>query len=223
MKKTASIILGLMIFINFAVGANAATFNGADLFTVDLPEDFQQTGESDGEYLFENEEGDTFSVSYEENDGEDVFCPENMSKKDIEKYTNDISAGAKEVMESYADGFDMEFTRQEKVKHQSGKNALVCQMKTTASKDGKTEVFYQTMYEFGGAKYKYTFTYTTSEDKNSDEFNKVFESINIVEDETPSKLDNLPGYAVMGVIALLVVIGIVRFIRTPEKRKQGKI
>ena len=66
-------------------------------------------------------------------------------------------------------------------------------------------------------------TYTTSEDKNSDGFNKVFESINIVEDETPSKLDNLPGYAVMGVIALLIVIGIVRFIRTPEKRKQGKI
>lgn len=223
MKKTASIILSLIIFIAFAVSTNAALFNGADLFTVDLPEDFQQTGESDGEYLFENEEGDTFSVSYEENDGEDVFCPENMSKKDIEKYTNDISAGAKEVMESYADGFDIEFTRQEKVKHQSGKTALVCQIKTTASKDGKSEVYHQTMYEFGGAKYKYTFTYTTSDDKNSDEFNKVFESINVVEDETPSKLDNLPGYALMGVVALLVVIGIVRFIRTPEKRKQGKI
>lgn len=223
MKKTASIILSLIIFIAFAVSTNAALFNGADLFTVDLPEDFQQTGESDGEYLFENEEGDTFSVSYEENDGEDVFCPENMSKKDIEKYTNDISAGAKEVMESYADGFDMEFTRQEKVKHQSGKTALVCQIKTTVTGDGKSEVYYQTMYEFGGAKYKYTFTYTTLDDKNSDEFNKVFESINVVEDETPSKLDNLPGYALMGVVALLVVIGIVRFIRTPEKRKQGKI
>lgn len=223
MKKTASIILGLTIFITFAVSANAALFNGADLFTVDLPEEFAATSETDGGFTFENGDGDTFSVSYEENAGEDIFCPENMSKKDIEKYTGDISAGAKEVMENYADGFDMEFTRQEKVKHQSGKTALVCQMKTTVSRNGKSEVYYQTMYEFGGADYKYTFTYTAAEEKNNDEFNKVFESINIVEDETPSKLDNLPGYAVMGVVALLVVIGIVRFIRTPEKRRQGKI
>lgn len=223
MKKTASIILSLIIFIAFAVSTNAALFNGADLFTVDLPEEFVATSETDGGFTFENGDGDTFSVSYEENAGEDIFCPENMSKKDIEKYTNDISAGAKEVMESYADGFDMEFTRQEKVKHQSGKTALVCQMKTTASRDGKSEVYYQTMYEFGGADYKYTFTYTTTEEKNNGEFNKVFESINIVEDETPSKLDDLSTYAVAGVIGLLIVMGIVRFIRTPEKRKQGKI
>ncbi|MGN1316833.1 MAG: hypothetical protein ACI4VW_07190 [Acutalibacteraceae bacterium] len=223
MKKTASIFLSLIVLIAFAVSTNAALFNGDDLFTVDLPEDFEATGESDGGYTFENEDGDTFSVSYAENDSEDIFCPENMSKKDIEKYTSDISAGAKEVMENYADGFDMEFTRQEKVKHQSGKTALVCEMETTVTRDGKTEVFYQTMYEFGGEDYKYTFTYTTAEEKNNDEFNKVFESINIVEDETPSKLDNLPGYALMVAVALLIVIGIVRFIRTPEKRKQGKI
>ena len=71
--------------------------------------------------------------------------------------------------------------------------------------------------------YKYTFTYTTSDEDKKDRFNEVFASINIFEAETESNFDKLVGYAVAGGLALLVVIGIIRFIRTPEKRAQGKL
>ena len=71
--------------------------------------------------------------------------------------------------------------------------------------------------------YKYTFTYTTDDEKKKDNFNNVFETINIFEAETESNLDKITGYAVAGGLALLLVIGIIRFIRTPEKREKGKL
>ena len=224
MKKAVSLIFILIMFFSFAVSASAEVFNGADLFTVDLPEGFEQTGANISDFNFTNENGDTFTVSYNDNTSEDyIFCPANMSKKNIEEYTNALSTESADVMKDYADSFDLKFLYAEKIKHSNGKIALVCQTKTTITQNKKDNIYYQTLYEFGGVDYKYTFTYTTDDEEKKDSFNEVFESINIFEAETESNIDKLTGYAVAGGLALLIVMGIIRFIRTPEKRAKGKL
>ncbi len=224
MKKAVSLIFTLLMLFSLAVSVNAEEFNGADLFTVDLPDGFEQTGADISDFNFINENGDTFTVSYSDNTSEDyIFCPANMSKKDIEEYTNTLSTESANVMKDYADSFELKFLCAEKIKHPNGKKALFCQTKTTITQNKKDNIYYQTLYEFGGVDYKYTFTYTTTDEKKKDSFKEAFESINIFEGETESNLDKLTGYAVAGGLALLVVIGIIRFIRTPEKRAQGKL
>lgn len=224
MKKAVSLIFILIMLFSFAVSASAEVFNGADLFTVDLPEGFERMGANISDFNFTNENGDTFTVSYNDNTSEDyIFCPANMSKKNIEEYTNALSTESADVMKDYADSFDLKFLYAEKIKHPNGKKALVCQTKTTITQNKKDNIYYQTLYEFGGVDYKYTFTYTTEDEEKKDSFNEVFESINIFEAETESNIDKLTGYAVAGGLALLIVMGIIRFIRTPEKRAQGKL
>lgn len=224
MKKAVSLIFILIMLFSFAISASAEVFNGADLFTVDLPEGFEQMGANISDFNFTNEDGDTFTVSYNDNTSEDyIFCPANMSKKDIEDYTNALSTESANVMKDYADSFDLKFLYAEKIKHPNGKKALVCQTKTTITQNKKDNIYYQTLYEFGGVDYKYTFTYTTTDEDKKDNFNEVFKSIDIFEAETESNLDKLAGYAVAGGLALLLVMGIIRFIRTPEKRAQGKL
>ena len=224
MKKAVSFIFTFLLLWSFTVSVNAAEFNGSDLFTVDLPDDFEQTGANVTDFTFTNEDGDTFAVSYSDNTEKDeTFSPADMSKKEIDEYINSLSEESKTVMEDFADSFELKFLSGEKVKHKNGKTALVCQTKTTITKNKKTAVYYQTMYEFGGAQNKYIFTYTTDDEKKKDSFNEVFESINIFEGETESNLDKLASYAVLGGIGFLILIGIIRFIRTPEKRAQGKL
>ncbi len=224
MKKAVSLIFTFILLFSFAVSVSAEEFNGADLFTVDLPEDFEQKGTNVTDFTFSNEAGDTFTVSYSDNTQEDaIFSPADMSKKDIEEYTNALSEESEKVMKDYADDFELKFLSGEKVKQKNGKTALVCQTKTTITQNKKTGIYYQTMYEFGGVNYKYTFTYTTEDETKKDSFNEVFESVNIFEGETESNLDKLVVYALIGGIGLLIFIGIIRFIRTPEKRAQGKL
>ena len=224
MKKTVSLIFTFLMLLTFVLSVNAEEFNGADLFTVDLPEGFEQTGTNLTDFTFTNEKGDTFTVTYSDNtqDGE-IFSPADMSRKEIEEYTNSLSEESEKVMKDYADDFELKFLSGEKIKHKNGKTALVSQTKTTITKAENTAVYYQTMYEFGGINYKYTFTYTTKDEEKKGKFNEAFESINIFEGETESNLDKITGYAVAGGLALLLVIGIIRFIRTPEKRAQGKL
>ncbi len=224
MKKAVSLIFSLIMLLSFAVNVNAEEFNGADLFTVNLPEGFEQSATSGTDFNFKNEDGDTFAVSYYDNTQKDeIFSPSDMSKKEIEEYTSIVSREAKSVMEAYAEEFNMTFLSGEKVKHNNGKTALVCQTKITIKKNEKEIVYYQTMYEFGGIDYKYTFTYTTEDESKKDSFNEAFETINIFENETRSNSDKLAEYALFAGLGLVIFIGIIRFIRTPEKRAQGKI
>ncbi len=222
MKKAVSLIFTLFMLFSLAVSVNAEEFNGADLFTVDLPEGFEQTGANATDFTFNNENGDTFAVSYSDNSQEDeVFSPADMSKKEIEEYTKTLSEESEAIMKDYADDFELKFLSGEKLKHKNGKTALVCQTKTTITKSEKTGIYYQTMYEFGGVDYKYTFTYTTDDKDKKDSFNEVFETINVFETETQSNVDKFTGFISLAVIVLLLIIGIIKFIRTPEKRHKG--
>ena len=224
MKKAVSLIFIFVLLFSFAVDAGAEVFNGADLFTIDLPEGFQRNETSSSDFSFENVDGDTVTVTYNDNTQKDnIFSPADMSKKDIEKYTKTISEEAETVMKDHTEGFKLKYLDCEKIKHKNGKIAIVSHIETTIKMNGKKGVYYQTIYEFGGADYKYSFTLTTAEKEKSDSLNEVFDSINIFEAETESILDKLTGYAVAGGLAILLVMGIIRFIRTPEKRAQGKI
>ncbi len=224
MKKAISIFLTMLIFCSLVLTVNAEEFNGADLFTVEIPDDFEQTGTNVTDFTFTNENGDTFAINYSDNTQEDdIFSPADMGEKEIKEYTDSISEEVKVVMKDFAEDFNVEFLSGERVKHKSGKTALVCQTKTTIIKNKKENVYYQTMCEFGGVDYKYSFTYTTDDENKKDRFNEVFETIDIFEAETESNLDKFTGLIPVAVIVLLLVIGIVKFIRTPEKRKQGKL
>lgn len=224
MKKAVSLIFTLVMLFSFAISASAEVFNGADLFTVDLPEEFQQNGASSSDFSFENADGDTVAVTYEDNTQEEnIFSPADMSEKEIEEYTKTLSEEAENVMKEQTDYFRLKYLDCEKIKHKSGKTALVSHIETTIEMNGKKGVFYQTLYEFGGVNYKYSFTFTTEDKEKSNSLNDAFDTINIFEAETESNLDKLTGYAVAGGLALLLVIGIIRFIRTPEKRAKGKL
>ncbi len=224
MKKVISLVFALLMLCTFVISAGAEEFNAPDRFSINLPEGFEQTGENESSVTFGDGSGDVFTVSHGDNTVEnEVFCVENMSEKDIEKYTETLSQESEKVMKGFADKFELKFLSAEKQKHKSGKKALVCQIKTTITKNNKTLVYYQTMYEFGGTDYKYTFTYTTPDEGKKDNYKEVFDSINVFEAETESNFDKMKGYAVAGAVVLLVFMGIIRFIRTPEKRAQGKL
>ena len=224
MKKAISLIFTFVMLFSFAVSVNAEEFNGANLFTIDLPEDFQQDETSTSDFSFENSAGDTVTVTYNDNtQKENIFSPADMSKKEIEEYTNTIIQETETVMKDQLDGLNLKYLDCEKVKHKNGKTALVSHIETTIEMNGRKGVYYQTIYEFGGANYKYSFTFTTTDKEKLNSLNDAFDTINIFEAETESNLDKLTGYAVAGGLALLLVLGIIRFIRTPEKRAQGKL
>ena len=52
MKKVVSLIFTFLMLFTFALSVNAEEFNGADLFTIDLPEDFQRNETSSSDFSF---------------------------------------------------------------------------------------------------------------------------------------------------------------------------
>ena len=53
MKKAVSLIFTFLMLFTFALSVNAEEFNGAELFTIDLPEEFQQNEASSSDFSFE--------------------------------------------------------------------------------------------------------------------------------------------------------------------------
>jgi hypothetical protein len=224
MKKVAGLILVILIFCSLVVSVNAEEFNGADLFTIDLPEDFQQNEASSSDFSFENADGDTVTVIYNDNKQEgNIFSPADMGKKAIEEYKNTIIQETETIMKDQLDGLNLKYLDCEKIKHKNGKTALVSHIETTIEMNGRKGVYYQTIYEFGGANYKYSFTFTTTDKEKSNSLNATFDTINIFESETETNIDRFKAFAVAATVVLLLIIGIVRFIRTPEKREKGKL
>ena len=61
----------------------------------------------------------------------------------------------------------------------------------------------------------------TQDEKRKDSFDEAFNSIDIFEPYIRSVGEDIAVYSVAGFIGLLIVVGIIRFIRTPDK-KRGK-
>lgn len=214
MKKILCLILSIVTAVLLTVSVNAEEFNGADLFTVDIPEEFTQTGAAVSNFNFVNDEDDSFSVSYADNaELEEPFIVENMSNKAVEVYVSSVMEDAETAVKDYLDDFEVKATHYGKEKHKSGMTALVISLETTAKKGEKSYTYYQKMYEFSGADKKYTFTYTTSDEAEKDSFDEVFSSINIFEGQARSYFDNMWVYLAGALIICFMIFCIIRFMR----------
>ncbi len=221
MKKLSYLITIFIVLTILCIPVSAYNFNGGSLFSIEIPESFVQTEYSDTSFSFENSKGDVFNITFKEND--EKFCAKGMSEKDLTAYKEEYSKDVETVMDAYELEIESEFISCKKVKTNDGATALVSVIKTTLKKDERAETYYQKIYEFGGVNNKYTFALSTTNKKSLDSFDEGFSSIVLNEATLRSTGENIAVYAFVSLIIILIVAGIVRFIRTPEKRRQGKL
>lgn len=218
MKKVFSVCLALLFTVFSAVSVCAYEFNGDSFFSMDMPKEFKQDKTDDG-YSFSSENGETLSVEYVDNeDVEDVFSVKDMTKADIKKYTDKLASSVKEALALYEISAETEIISAKRQKLESGDEALVIQLKTTAVSENKTQTYYQKLYEFGGINNKFTFTFTTESSERANSFDDAFSTIDIHEAQLRSDKGDLTAYAVVGVITALIVVGIIKFIKTPTNK-----
>ena len=221
MKKLSYLFTVFILLTTLCAPVSAYNFNGDSLFNIDIPETFTQTDYTESSFSFQNSEGDTFNVSFKAND--DKFCATGMNEKDFNSYKQDYAKDVEEAMKAFELEIVSEFISCENVKTDDGATALVSVIKTTLKKDERAETYYQKVYEFGGVNNRYTFSLSTTDEKRLDSFDDSFSSIVLNEATLRSTGENIAVYAFASLIVILIIAGIVRFIRTPEKRRQGKL
>lgn len=219
MKKILKIISAVVcLACLLTVSVCAYEFDGNSKFTVDIPEDFKNN--SDGDiYSFESEDGKIFSISLEDNTSN--LCIKDMKKRDIEEWQSFMENSTEEQMREYGLNSDIDFLSTEKTELADGKLVLSNIIKTDI--DGSGNVYYQKTYVYGGTDNIYTFVYTTTDEDKTDELDSIFASIKVNEEPAAGKWDDPWIYLVAVAMAGLVFAGIIRFLRTPEKRAQGKL
>ena len=219
MKKLLKIISAVVcLACLFTVSVCAYEFNGNSKFTVDIPEDFKNNSDGDV-YSFESEDGKIFSISLEDNTSN--LCIKDMKKRDIEEWQSFMENSTEEQMREYGLNSDIDFLSTEKTELADGKLVLSNIIKTDI--DGSGNVYYQKTYVYGGTDNIYTFVYTTTNEDKTDELDSIFASIKVNEEPAAGKWDDPWIYLVAVAMAGLVFAGIIRFLRTPEKRAQGKL
>lgn len=223
MKKVLCLVLAFISIVQLAVMSSASyVYESADKsFTIQLPDDFDEVQEM--KFIADDESNLGVTIR-EYTDDDKRYCLEDMSQSELEERAqllSDISALGFASIQS--DGF-IEVVSVKKIEHKNGLNAAVMVFKTTVTKEGVEYVRYQKVYEFTCSKHIYTFTYTSSEGGSPDAADESFDSITINESEKKGLLGNFvsKGIPVL-VLFTFVILGIVRFIRTPEKRKKGKL
>ena len=219
MKKLLKIISAVVcLACLLTVSVCAYEFNGNSKFTVDIPEDFKNNSDGDV-YSFESEDGKIFSISLEDNTSN--LCIKDMKKRDIEEWQSFMENSTEEQMREYGLNSDIDFLSTEKTELADGKLVLSNIIKTDI--DGSGNVYYQKTYVYGGTDNIYTFVYTTTDEDKTDELDSIFASIKVNEEPAAGKWDDPWIYLVAVAMAGLVFAGIIRFLRTPEKRAQGKL
>ena len=219
MKKLLKIISAVVcLACLFTVSVCAYEFDGNSKFTVDIPEDFKNNSDGDV-YSFESEDGKIFSISLEDNTSN--LCIKDMKKRDIEEWQSFMENSTEEQMREYGLNSDIDFLSTEKTELADGKLVLSNIIKTDI--DGSGNVYYQKTYVYGGTDNIYTFVYTTTDEDKTDELDSIFASIKVNEEPAAGKWDDPWIYLVAVAMAGLVFAGIIRFLRTPEKRAQGKL
>lgn len=231
MKKVLCLVLVVTILAQFGVLSSASyvyDVEGKD-FTVELPDDFDEVEDM----KFIGDDGSNFSVSVREytEDDED-YCIDKMTDEEIKKRGQTFADLSSLAFASVNREGHFEVISAEKVQHKNGYVAFVMSLKTSAkNKDGET-VRYQKVYEFTCKEHIYTFVYTSCEDGSLDAMDESFNSIVIREDEKIGTFGTFvkkigPVFLKKGlpviVLVGIILLGIIRFIRTPEKRKKGKL
>ena len=218
MKKFSALLLALIFIIQLPATVGAYFYEGSgSAYTMELPEDYREVSTNS----FMANDNSTLNVNITEN--EEDYCIADNSEK---KLSEIAKAEAKVIGETFkamgkAGGTDV--VSVSKIKHQSGKTALVILYNTYMVKDGEKVSHLQKAYTFSCEDNVYSFVYTPHNDKDIDKFDSSFDSINIPEPEIKSIVSKIKEACIVAVFFLLIILGIVRFLRTPAKRKKGKL
>lgn len=214
MKKSFSLILSVVLIFQFIIGVGAYTFNENPLYTVEIPDGFGRVAEN----KFVSDDKGTFSVFITDN-AEEKFCVADLDDSEMKEYAEGIAKSGEEGFKSLGMDGSVTVVSAEKLKHTNGKTALVMVFKATAKVDGKEEIRYEKMYEFTCIDNKFSFTYTPEKEEQVNDFDDCFNSIIINEAQIQSVGDKVTTGALYGGIILLLVLGIIRFIKPAKKKK----
>ncbi len=194
------------------VVSGAVLYDGDSRYTIDLPEDFRQTG--DNKFISTDES--ELSVTFEDNK-EEQFSVADMSDKDIEEYVKEMEKNAKDVLKEYAVDGSVKILSAEKIKHTNGQYALVMTLESSYTVEEKTTVNYQKVYGFSCVENKITFTYSVDNKDDLNNFDGAFDSVVIKEKEVESKADKIKtAIFYVGVIIATAVVVII-FVKRRSK------
>ena len=216
MKKLFVVFLSVLLCLQVGLCVCAVDYE-MDLYTVQLPDDYDWVKEDS----FISDNGSNFSVSYSDNTKEKA-CIADMSKKDIEEYASEIETMSAAAMSVVGKDGKIEVISSEKVEHPNGKTALVTVFKTSAKSDDGDTVKYQKRYEFTCVEKSYKFTYTAAKKEYIDDLDDAFDTIVINEAEIESRQDKMGSIGLFCVLAILILLGIIRFIAPTPSKKQKK-
>ena len=216
MKKFFALFF-VMALLMTAVPCGASYIFDAELYSIELPDDFDLVGEN----AFVSDNGDAFSVSYEENT--DEFCIADLSEEDMKSYVESLAAEGVEAFKTLDMDGKMEISSYKKIENVNGKTALEIVFKTAVKKEGTEVSHLQKLYIFSCEKNIYNFTLTAQEEKDINAFDEAFSTIVINEKQIESKKDNLVTLGMCAVIVALILVGVIKFvIRTPYKKQSIK-
>ena len=209
MKKIIVLMFAMLFVLQIMPFASAYTYDTNPLYVIEMPEEFKCVKEDC--FVSTGEDDKTFSVTMTPNN-EEKFCIADMNDKQVQEYAQNIATQGGEAYKSLGMDGSMEVVSAEKIKHPSGKTALVIVFKTVVKTEGKDKVKYQKICEFSGVDNKFTFTYTSKKSQIKD-MDESFLSIAVNEPQIESRMDKLISAALFGGLILVVLFGIFKFIR----------
>lgn len=212
MKKFLILFLSAVILFQITIFAGADVYNKDSRYEIDIPDNFTEVGENS----FVTEDNSDFYVTFTDNKEEKV-CVADMSDKDVKEYVDAILSEGKKVLESQKVDASIKLISAEKIKHNKGIYALVIVLETSFMQDGAEVVSYKKLRVFSGEEHLITFNYSTDEKEKLDNADDVFASIVIHEEQIESKLDKLKSAGIVAVISILMIIGIVWFVKRRSK------
>lgn len=214
MKKTLSLLIATFVVMQLSVGVAASFLYEGEDFSVSLPDGYNETSDN----TFVGESG-SFTVNVAEYGEGEKYSIYLSSDKDLKGRARLIADTANAFYETQSKKAVMEVVSTKKFKHPDGKTAAVTVYKTSSEDTVKNQI----VYEFTCVNNLYTFTYTGNEAADSPLLTETFDSVVINEKESKGFIDNLGSYVAGFVMFGLMAAGIIRFIRTPAKRKKGKL
>ncbi len=203
----------MLFFLQFSVTSSAFTYNGGDLYTIELPDGYTEYDEGN----FKVDDGSAFTIGVEDNT-ELKYCVSDLNEKKLRESAENMANEAVSAFALVGKEGKMEVVSVKKVKHPNGMDAAVTVFKTSAIINGEEKTHLQKVYEFGGAVNKYTFIFTPDKADDIDALDSAFDSIIINEVEAPGVVDLIIRYSVLGVIVVLLCVGIFKFLRKPKRK-----
>lgn len=216
MKRLSTLLLAIIILLQFITVSGAYLYeDSSNRYTVQLPEDFKEV--SSGKFIGNG--NSTFNINITEN--KDKYCIANDSNKKLLEAAKEDAKAIESAFSSMGKIGGTEVISAKKIKHENGKTALLVTYNTYMEKDGKKVSHLQKTYTFSCEENMYSFVYTPQDDKDIDKLDSSFDSITISEPEIKSNATKIKEACIAAAFFLVIILGIIRFLRTPAKREKG--